>query len=293
MTTDLQQENTEQAHGPMEAEKMEIIDNDQLDTLLIKKEREWLMKPFEPYYDMSEEDDEAATASIEFKKRGREEIIKTNDEEIKQICKRYWLENEDSRKQDFDEEELEYTVNIARRGQMESESKEEYGLHENKRIKEMMEKDMGTAKGKIREILTIVCYRKPEIASQWLWYKVLQEIIEEDEVKIVLGQKTSTTVWIGRIYNDEGYRYYMKCKKNQDDIPEIGLRVTTNGYITDNNELINIEDTMISRMAETMLNKKQLVTARRIVTAVKLLSSNKLYSQIIALKFKYKRHGIY
>ncbi|ETO23551.1 hypothetical protein RFI_13629 [Reticulomyxa filosa] len=260
MATDTQ----EQAFGPMEAEKMEIIEEDMLDILILEKEREWLAQPFQPYYNMAEEDDERAEASIEFKKQGREQIMKMRGEEIKDICKKYWIENEESRKQDFDEEELEYSVNQVKKRQWENDSKMEHSKHEYHRVLDRMEKDMGKAKKKIEEILTTICYKRPDISSQWQWYKTLQEIEEYDEVSIMLGIKTQSRVWVGRIYNDEGYRYYMKCKKNQgvEDIPEIDLLITSNGYITRNNELINIEDTMISRMVESMLNKKQLVTSR-------------------------------
>ncbi|ETO07089.1 hypothetical protein RFI_30300 [Reticulomyxa filosa] len=218
--------------------------------------------PFEAYYDMNADDDEAE-ASIEFKIKGREEVKRCKDEEIKEICRKFWIENESSRKQDFEEEELEFSTNMVKKREWENNSKMEHSKHENARIIEMMEKDIYKANTRIKEILSTICYRTPSTTSQWQWFKTLEEVIEEEEIGIVLGYRTESRVWLGRIYNDEGYRYYMKCKKNQssENIPEVDLKVTSNGYITVDNKLINIEDTMISRMVEVMLNKKQLITS--------------------------------
>ncbi|ETO05441.1 hypothetical protein RFI_31956 [Reticulomyxa filosa] len=253
MATKFNEETTGlQAHGPMEVDKMEILDDDILDKLIIEKERQRLAQPFEAYYDMNADDDEAE-ASIEFKMKGIEEVKRCEDEEIKEICRKFWIENESSRKQDFEEEELEFSTNMV---------KKRY-KHENARIIEMMEKDMYKSHTRIKEILSTICYRTPSITNQWQWFKTLEEVIENDELGIVLVYKTQSRVWLCRIYNDEGYRYYMKCKKNQsaENIPEVDLKVTSNGYITVDNKLINIEDTMISRMVEVMLNKKQLITS--------------------------------
>ncbi|ETO05826.1 hypothetical protein RFI_31570 [Reticulomyxa filosa] len=64
-------------------------------------------RTIEANYNMNA-DDEETEASIDFKINGRNAIDKSTDQEIKEACEKYWIENDRNRKEEFEEEDLEY-----------------------------------------------------------------------------------------------------------------------------------------------------------------------------------------